>query len=51
MRLSTVSTLGRHLGIDPLKLLVAGNFVISEDDKKDFRAAVKMLDRINRRLS
>lgn len=51
MRLSTISTLGRHLGIDPLKLLAAGNLIISEDDKKDFRTAVKILDRINRRLS
>ena len=50
MRLSTISTLGHHLGIDPLQLLVSGNFVIAEDDKKDFRSAVKILDRINRRL-
>ncbi len=51
MRLSTISTLGRHLGIDPLKLLAAGNLGLTEDEKKDFRTSVKLLDRINRRLS
>ena len=50
IRLSTISTLGRHLGIDPLKLMVSGNLILPEDEKKDFRAALKLLDRINRKL-
>lgn len=50
IRLSTVSTLARHLSIDPLKLMVTGNLVLPEDDKKDFRVAIKLLDRINRKL-
>ncbi|MGE4232053.1 MAG: helix-turn-helix domain-containing protein [Bacteriovoracia bacterium] len=50
IRLSTISTLGKHLGIDPLKLLVPGNLELSEDDKKNFRLAFNLLDRIQRKL-
>lgn len=50
VRFSTVTTLAQHLEIDPLKLIVPGNFQLSEDDRKDFRLAVKTLDRINRRV-
>jgi transcriptional regulator with XRE-family HTH domain len=50
VRFSTITTLAKHLGIDPLKLIVPGNFHLSEDDKKDFRVAIKTLDRINRRV-
>lgn len=51
VRFSTVTTLARYLDINPLQLVVPGNFHLSEDDKKDFRSAVKILDRVNRRLS
>jgi transcriptional regulator with XRE-family HTH domain len=51
VRLSTISTLASYLNVEPLSLIVPGNFKLSEDDKKDFRGAVKTLDRINRRLS
>lgn len=51
VRISTVTTLAKHLEIDPLKLIVPSNFQLNEDDKKDFRAAVKVLDRINRRVT
>ena len=51
VRFSTITTLAHYLEIDPLKLIVPGNFQLSEDDKKDFRAVVKTLDRINRRIS
>ena len=51
VRFSTITTLAKHLEIDPLKLIVPGNFELSEDDKKDFRSAVKILDRVNRRLN
>jgi transcriptional regulator with XRE-family HTH domain len=50
VRFSTVTTLAKHLGVDPLKLIVPGNFVLNEDDKKEFRSAIKILDRINSRL-
>jgi transcriptional regulator with XRE-family HTH domain len=51
VRLSTISTLAKFLEVEPLSLIAPGNFKLSEDDKKDFRAAVKTLDRVNRRLS
>ncbi len=51
VRFSTVTTLARYLEVDPLKLIVPGNFQLPEDDKKDFRSAIKILDRINRRLN
>lgn len=51
VRLSTISTLAGTLNIDPLKLIAPANFVLNEDDKKDFRSAFKVFDRINRRLS
>lgn len=51
VRLSTISTLAATLNIDPLKLIAPANFVLNEDDKKDFRSAFKVFDRINRRLS
>lgn len=50
VRFSTVTTLAKHLGVDPLKLIVPGNFVLNEDDRKEFRSAIKILDRINSRL-
>tara|TARA_B110001454_G_scaffold64823_1_gene63002 strand:+ start:53627 stop:53893 length:267 start_codon:yes stop_codon:yes gene_type:complete len=51
VRLSTISTLAATLNIDPLKLIAPANFVLNEDDKKDFKSAFKVFDRINRRLS
>ncbi len=51
VRFSTVTTLAKHLDVDPLKFIMPGNLHFSEDDKKDFRTAVKMLDRVNRRLT
>jgi len=51
VRFSTVTTLAKYLEVDPLKLIVPGNFHLSEDDKKDFRMAIKTLDRINRRVN
>lgn len=50
IRLSTVSTLARHLGVDPVKLMLAANITLSENDKKDFQTALHLLDRINRKL-
>lgn len=50
MRLSTISTLSQILKIDPLKLMHSGNLFFPEDDKKDFRICLKVLDRISRRL-
>lgn len=50
VRFSTVTTLAQYLEIDPLRLIVPGNFQLPEDDRKDFKMAIKTLDRINRRL-
>jgi len=51
LRLSTISTLARHLDVEPIKLILPSNLNISsEDDKKDFRVAIKLLERINKRL-
>lgn len=50
VRVSTITTLAYYLKIDPLKLIVPGNFRLSKDDKSDFHAVVKTLDRINRRI-
>lgn len=51
VRLSTISTLAQFLNVEPLHLIAPGNFKLNEDDKKDFRVAVKTLDRLNKRLS
>ncbi len=50
MRFSTVMTLARFLEVDPLKLIVPSDLELPDEDKKDFRVAVKILDRINKRL-
>ena len=50
IKLSTISTLGKHLKIDPLQLLIPGNLELTADDKKEFQLAMKTLDKINRRL-
>jgi transcriptional regulator with XRE-family HTH domain len=51
MRLSTLSVLASHLGIDPLKLMLSSNLPVSDDDKKDFQTAFKILNKISRKLS
>ncbi|MEZ4873456.1 MAG: helix-turn-helix transcriptional regulator [Bdellovibrionales bacterium] len=50
VRLSTVSTLARHLKVDPLALIVPSDFSISDGDTKEFKKAYKLLDKIYRRI-
>lgn len=49
IRLSTISTLAQYLEIDPLKLMAPSNIQFSDDDRKDFQIAVKLLNKVSKR--
>lgn len=51
IRLSTISTLSKTLGIEPLKMMVGSRLKVSEADKKAFKKAVTVLNDIDKRLT
>ncbi len=51
IRLSTISTLARNLKKDPIQLIASPKFNLPEVEVAEFKKAVEILSKINRRLA